>query len=257
MERSLEAIRFLANSANRVQILETLVGDEATRRSVQERVDGSRSTVARILEECQRRDWVDSEGSRYWLTPLGRGMITDFCSFLETVEGYQQLGSLVNHFPPPLFDLDFRHLRDADVIELVPENPAAPFTRSLHLFQEASEYRGLNNTALPEHVKVIRDRVEGGDVDFEQIFEQSFIETIRADEDRAAVWTPLADGVWLYDDVVPINLHIVDGTVLVWLGKTRSTVAGLLESENDAVLSWAESLYESYRTESEPIAGFE
>lgn len=56
---------------NRVEVLTALVDGEATRRDLQEAVDGSRSTVARIFDEVQERRWVDSEGTRYWLTPLG------------------------------------------------------------------------------------------------------------------------------------------------------------------------------------------
>jgi predicted transcriptional regulator len=59
--------------------------------------------------------------------------------------------------------------------------------------------------------------------------------------------------VWLYDGIVPINVQIVDERVLVWLGENRDETAGLLESENPAVLDWAESLYEEYRAQSEPL----
>lgn len=253
MEPSLEAIRFLANSANRVQVLTALVNRRATRRELQEEVGGSRSTVARILNEAKTRGWVDSEGNQYRITPLGESMVTDFRSYLETVQGHQHIGDLVNHFPPPLFSLDFRHLRDANVTERTVENPGAPYDRALDLFHEATEYRGLNSTSLPKHAKVLLDRVEEGRLNFAQVFEADFIETIRADPERAAMWRSLSDRVWNYNGVVPINLQIVNETVLVWLGKTREEPGGLLESENPAVLSWGESLYEEYQAEAEPL----
>lgn len=253
MEDSLEAIQFLANLANRVQILTALVDKQATRRELQEKVDASRSTVARILDEAQTRGWVDSEGTRYWLTPLGEAMVTDFRSYLSSVEGHQHLGDMVNQLPPPVFTLDFSHLRDADITEPTAENPAAPFTRAYDLFHEATEYRGLNNSSLPGHVKVLEDRVREGYLEFEQVFEKAFVETIRADPERQAVWKALSDQVWLYDGIIPINLQIVNERVIVWLGETRGEVAGLLESENPAVVDWAESLYEEYRTQAEPL----
>lgn len=253
MDPSLEAVQFLANSANRVQVLTALTDGEATRRELQEEVGGARSTVARILDEAQEREWVDSEGTRYWLTPLGEAMVTDFRSYLATVEGHHHLGGLVNHLPPPLFSLDSRHYRDADIVKRTPDNPAAPFTRALKIFRRSTEYRGLNSSALPDHVKVLRERVERGRLDFEQVLEKAFVETIRADPERSAEWKSLADRVWLYDGVVPINVHIVDGVVVVWLGETRNEVEGLFVSENSTVLSWAESLYEEYLSESEPL----
>lgn len=176
---------------------------------------------------------------------------------VETVDAYQQLGDLVNHLPPPVFSLDVRHLRDAEIVEVTAENPAAPFTRSLELFRDATEYRGLNNAGLPDHVRVLRDRVEAGHLEFTQVLEGGFVDTIRADPDRTVVWTALEDSVRVYDGVVPINLHIVDGRVLVWLGENRSEAVGLLVSENPAVLSWAESLYEEYRADAEPLGELE
>jgi predicted transcriptional regulator len=253
MEDSLEAVGFLANSANRVQVLTALVDERATRRELQEEVDASRSTVARILDEAGTRGWVDSEGTRYWLTPLGEAMVTDFRSYLSSVEGYQHLGDMVNKLPPPVFSLDFRHLRDAEITEPTPEDQTAPFTRAFDLFRETSDYRGLNNGSLPEHVKVLCDRFEAGRLDFEQVFEGAFLETIRADPERKAVWDALSDRVLLYDGTVPINVQIVDERVLVWLGENRGETAGLLESENTAVLDWAESLYEEYRAQAEPL----
>lgn len=253
MESSLEAVQFLANSVNRVQVLTALIDGEATRRELQEEVDGSRSTIARILDEAQEREWVDSEGTRYWLTPLGEAMVTDFRSYLGTVEGNQHLGELVNHLPPPLLSLDSRHYRDADIVKRTSDNPAAPFTRALKIFRQATDYRGLNSTSLPDHVKVLRERVEQGILDFEQVLEKAFIKTIRTTPERVTEWKALSDQVWLYDGVVPINMHIVDGVVMVWLGKNRNEVEGLFVSENSAVVSWAESLYSEYTSESEPL----
>lgn len=254
MESSLEAVQFLANSANRVRVLTALRGGRASRRELQEEVGGSRSTVARVLEEAETRGWVASEGSRYWLTPLGETIVRDFRDYLETVEGTRHLGEMINHFPPPLFSLDFRHLRDAAIVEPTPEDPAAPNTRAYDLFLDATEYRGLTHTSFPHFTRAILDGIHEGRLDSEHVIERAFLERIGDDHERMALWTSTPDWVRVYDGVVPISLHIIDGRVLVWLGETRDVTAGLLESENAAVLSWAESLYDSYRAEAEPIS---
>lgn len=255
MEVSLSAVQFLANSANRVRVLSALVDDRTSRRELQERTETSRSTVARILEEGERRGWVDSTGSEYWLTPLGKAMVNDFLTYLETVEGIQHLGETVNQFPPPLFSLDFRHLRDAVVVEPTPEDPAAPNSRAFELFRQATTYRGVTHTAFQHFAKILSDAVDANRLDYEHVFEKAFVEELRADSERAAEWPMLHDGTWQYDGTVPISLHIIDGRVLIWLGDSREEIAGLLESENAAVLEWAESLYETYRAAAEPVTG--
>lgn len=256
MESSLGAVQYLANSANRVRVLSALLDERATRRELQDETGASRSTVARILEESESRGWVDSTGSRYWLTPLGTLMVNDFLAYLDTVEGVQRFDEMINQFPPHLFSLDFRHLRDAEVIEPTPADPAAPNSRAFELFRRASHYRGVTHTAFQHFVKVISDRVEAGQLDYEHVFEKSFLEELRNDPERAAAWPMLTEGTWQYDGTVPISIHIIDGRVLIWLGRSREEIAGLLESENAEVLAWAESLFEQYRSAAEPVTGW-
>lgn len=93
-----------------------------------------------------------------------------------------------------------------------------------------------------------------GDVAFEQVFERAFVETLGADPERASRWESTSDRVWVYDGIVPINVQIVDDTVLVRLGATRGEVAGLLETRNPAALSWAEGVYGEYRRGAEPLS---
>ncbi len=251
MDGPLADVAFLAASDNRVRVLTALLDGPAARRDLQEAVDASRSTVARILDDAATRGWVDSEGTSYWLTPLGEGLVTDFRSFLSSVEGYHHLGELVNHLPPPAFDLDFRHLRDAEVVEFSAADPMAPFSRATELYAGMGErYRGLNSTALPDVVGQLLDRVEAQNVDFEQVLEDSFLEIVRTDDERTATWNRVGDRLWEYEGTVPINLQLIDDTVMVWLGPTRDEATGLLVSENDAVRSWAEELYREYQAES-------
>lgn len=256
MESSLTAVQYLANSANRVGVLSTLVDERATRRELQDETDTSRSTVARILEEGQSRGWVDSAGSLYWLTPLGKTIVQDFLSYLETVEGIQSLGEMVNQFPPPMFSLDFRHLRDAVVVEPTPADPAAPNSRAFELFRQASHYRGVTHTAFQHFANVLSDGVEAGRLDYEHVFEKTFVEELRNDPQRATDWPTIMDGTWQYDGTVPISFHIIDGRVLIWLGESRDEIAGLLESDNGEVLAWAKSLFETYRSAAEPVTGW-
>lgn len=253
MTSPLETVAYLAASENRVQVLSTLSDGPSTRRELQAATSGSRSTIARILGETQDRGWVAAAGDDYVLTPLGKAVVTDFQAYLESVEGVHHLGDRVNHFPPPLRTVDFADLRDAEVTEAEPDNPAAPFTRALDLFEAATTYRGLNHTSLPDHVAVLRERTLAGDLEFEQVLERSFVDTIRADPQRHERWLPLTNRVHVYDGVVPINLHLVDGTVVVWLGRDRGDVVGLLESENRAILDWAESEFADYRDAAEPL----
>jgi hypothetical protein len=65
-----------------------------------------------------------------------------------------------------------------------------------------------------------------------------------------------ADRLRVYDGTVPLNVHIIDGTVVLWLSTTAGDeweTYGLLECDYPAVVEWAESLYRDYRTEATPF----
>jgi predicted transcriptional regulator len=251
---SLDAVQFLANSTNRVAVLGSLVGRRAGQRDLQEEVGASRSTVARVLCESEKRGWVDSEGSRYWLTPLGEAVVTGFESYLNSIEPLHRLGELVDYFPPPLRELDYQYLGDVTVTRPTPENPAAPFTRAFELFEEATTYRSVTKSCFPHFARVLRDRVDTGHLDAMHVIQRDYLDDLHTDPERAALWASMSDWLWVYEGTVPIGLHVVDGRVVVWLTEGRKEIVGLLEMDGPEALSWAESVYERYLDEATPLA---
>ncbi|MBX0298026.1 helix-turn-helix transcriptional regulator [Haloarcula nitratireducens] len=258
MGRTLDDIQFLANSDNRVQVLNTLTGGAASRRDLQDATGVPRSTTARILDDAESRGWVKSEGSRYWITPMGEAMVTEFRKYLAAMEGIRHLGPAIDWLPEPVWKLEFQYLREAKVTKPTGDNPTAHFDRAMDYFRGSDSYRGLTQNSLPEYMKTIHDRVVEGELNFEGVIEASFIEVLSNDPERAALWQDIADQMLVYNGHVPLNMHIVDGTVLIWLCDENQAgddvlVKGLLESAHPNVISWAESLYEDYRSDAEPL----
>lgn len=257
MESALEAIQFFANSANSVRVFEALAYGVTTSSTLAERTGASRSTIARILDEGESRGWVESEGSRYELTYMGEPMIEEFHTHLETIEGAQQLKDVINYLPEPARELDIRHLRDAEITTPSSEWPQAHYKRALELYRTGETYRGLTQIAPEIIVRTLADVVERGQLELEGVIEADFIEELLDNPERAAPWHTFADEIWVYDGHVPVNMHLIDGRVVLWLGRAEGDRVGggegLLESEHPAVVSWAESLYGQYKSEAKPL----
>ena len=257
MESALEAIQFFANSANSVRVFEALANGVTTSSTLAEHTGASRSTVARILTEGESRGWVESEGSRYELTYMGELMIEEFHTYLETVKGAQQLKDVINYLPEPARELDIRHLRDAKITTPSEEWPQAHFNRALELYRTSETYRGLTQVAPEMIVQTLADVVERGQLELEGVIEAEFIEELVDNPEQAAPWHAFADQVWLYDGHIPVNMHLIDGRVVLWIDRAGGNRVrggeGLLESEHPAVVSWAESLYREYKSEAEPL----
>lgn len=255
MDPPLEPIAFLARSPNRMQVLTTLADDPRTREQLREELPVSRTTLARILNELEEREWVTRRGKEYTTTRASEAILARFDPLLETVKGIQNLGEAIDWLPPPAHAIDLRHFTNAKVTTATDANPAAPFDRAYELIRAADRYRAVTNTAIPRYVVTLLERHNQGELDYEGVIAAEFIESLN-DADRVESWEGLAatGRTWVYDGQMPISMHIVDQTVLIWLGKAEQgelEIYGLLESDNAAVLSWAESLYQEYRTESE------
>lgn len=145
---ALDEIQFLANSANRVQVLYRLNTGPASRRELQEETEVSRSTTARVLNEAETWGWVTSAGSEYQITSVGEVMVSEFCTYVEAVEGIKRLGKALDWLPEPVYELDFRCFRHANITTPTEDNPTAMFDRGLEYIRTADKYRGLTQNSL-------------------------------------------------------------------------------------------------------------
>lgn len=255
---ALDALQFFAKSANSVRVFEALADGLTTSRELAEYAEASRSTVARILDEGESRGWVDSEGSRYELTKSGAVMLDEFHGYRQTVEGLQNLGEAVEWLPSPAHSLDFRHFRDADVITPTPPTPSEPFDYVAEMIRTATELRSLVELAMTRYVKLIDEEARAGRLDAELVIQADWFDSLGGEPEQVPLWWVRAqrDEVWTYDGAIPINMHVFDDLVVIWVGERLDgdrVIRGVVVTETPAVVSWAESLYETYRTEADPL----
>ncbi|WP_226483344.1 helix-turn-helix transcriptional regulator [Natrinema amylolyticum] len=255
---TLDAIQVFANSEHSVEVFKALTEGATTSKALTEQTEASRSTVARVLAEGESRGWIDSVGSQYKLTDRGEIMIDEFCEYLQTIEGVQQLGAAINWLPSPVYSIDFRHLSDANIITPTSSHPAGPYDHVAEMIRDANEMRSLVEVALRRFVKLIHNQSVGGKLDAEIVIKASWFDTLPAKPEQVPLWRTRAEknGVWMYEGEVPINIHIFDESVAIWLGEEQGEereVRGLLVTGNPTVVSWAESLYQDYRTEAKQV----
>lgn len=252
MDDALDTLRFFANSANSLLVFEALSEGVTTSSTLAERTGASRSTVARILDEGQSRGWIDSEGSHYELTTEGEIITTEVRGWLQTIEGIQHLGEAVDWLPEPAHSLDYRRFRNADFITGSPSNPTEPFDFVSEMIQSATKIRTLAWTGVPRLTELINEQATAGKLDCEAVMQADFIDTLAERPEVAVHWRPPAERgeVWSFDGDVPLSIHVIDETVVIWLAEGHGdglVVRGALVTEDSAVRSWAKSLYEDYR----------
>ncbi|MDS0477238.1 transcriptional regulator [Natrinema sp. 1APR25-10V2] len=255
-ESVLDAIQFFADSANSVRVFEALTAGPTRSRALAEETGASRSTVARILDAGESRGWITSEGSQYELTEVGEIMIAEFRAHLLTVEGVQHLGDAIEWLPAPVHSLDYRHFRTAEIITPKTPTPSRPYDHVAEKIRNTDEVRSLVEVTLPRYVTLISEQIDERQLDTELVVEANWLEALPVESEQLPLLRARAarDSIWSYDGDIPLNMHLFDNSVAIWLGEERDderVVRGLLVSEAPAVVSWAEDLYEDYQKRGE------
>ncbi|MDZ7730641.1 MAG: hypothetical protein U5K37_06545 [Natrialbaceae archaeon] len=114
----------------------------------------------------------------------------------------------------------------------------------------------LSHAFLPGIIEAIADRVPAGQTT-EIITVPAVIDAIAADGDLGeqirAVLEHDSVSVLEYSDEIPHILAIADGTVSMGVQDGNGRVLGVIDSDTEAVLAWAESTVATYREQANPV----
>jgi predicted transcriptional regulator len=254
---ALDDIAFLARSAGRVRVLETLTSGPRDRAELQAATGIPRATVGRVVTEFEARGWVGHDGRRYSLSPLGRFLAVEFGSLIEGVETMRKLRGVIEWLPTEEFDFSLERFADADVTLSRPSNTSAPVERAAELVDEGEEVRILAFGSAPSVLEAAHRRTVRGTQSFEIVFAAETLDALVADVDVGAWLRELAacerGAVLRYDGVVPYNLAVIGGTANFALIDEHDAPSALIESADPEIHSWAVSTFDAYRRGSEPL----
>lgn len=256
---ALEDIAYLARSANRVKLLEGLASGSYTRRELDEKTGIARTTVGRIVNEFETREWVErtSDGT-YVATPTGEQVVGEFTPLVEAMAAIRKLGDLVAWLQAPDQSISLRHFSDATVRRPKSTDPMAPTACYTDALRDAEEFHCLIGVVPPVSFETaMRDAVLDRELTVEHIITESEFAYVRDHPERAPRWREYVEegaNVYRYDGSVPCNLIFLDETV--YIAKSQSEYGEpytVIESENDAVQSWAQEIIETHRADSKRL----
>lgn len=254
---ALDDISFLARSASRVRVLETLASGPHDRAELQAATGIPRATVGRIVTEFEGRGWVKHDGRHYTTSPLGGFLVAEFRSLVEGVTTMQKLRGVIGWLPTEEFDFSLERFADADVTLPKPSDTTAPVERAAELVEEGDEVRILAFGSAPQVIEAAWRTTVYGSQSFEIIFAADILGDLVADPDIGTWLSELAGcergAILRYDGVVPYNLAVIDDTANFALVDEHGAPSALIESTAEAICSWAVFTINAYRREAEPL----
>jgi predicted transcriptional regulator len=255
----LEDVAFLARSAHRVGVLETLADGPLTRPELHEATGISQPTLGRILGSFEDRHWVERRRPEYALTPLGELLVEEFEELLDTVETVQQLGDVVQQLPTDEMDFDVRAFADATVWTPDPGDTLSHIRRMERVWFDADRRRLLGSTLGPasfddrrEQARRDFDRLEQMEV--ETIVSRAMLEQGMSDPEIRRMtqehWDPEHVRAYLYDGPIPLILAIADEKAMLAPTDENGIPSAVIETENETIRSWVETEIDEYREQS-------
>jgi predicted transcriptional regulator len=247
----LEEVEFLSRSPNRVTVLDALTAGPVGRYDLEEATGVSRATLGRILEDFEERGWVVEADREYETTQLGSYVAREFTGLLERFEAVPALNEVAQWFPEGGFDFDLGRLADAEVVRSTKRNALAPTTHIARRLRSADRARLVTYSVLPDVMEVCWRGTIGGNLELVSVLDHGALAGFGTDpqlvEQAQAMLESGRAEVILYDGDVPSTVFIVDDVVLLCLSGGEGAPQAVVETDDEAVVAWAESTIDDYR----------
>lgn len=255
---TVEVVHFLTQSPVRVQILELLREEgEFSKRELNDRFDVSRVTVQRNVDALEQRDWIDNSHPTYAITPLGELVVEEVSPLTESVAITQKLRPFLKWIPRDSFDLDPRVLADATILEVDRANPTDWVHHHVSRIRSASTAWALLPGTGTEAWEAAVDSSADGEFESVLVVSPEVAETLRTEPEYADKIELLFDRgalqLYVYYGPIPYHFGRLDQYVYFVVMDDEGIPRAFVETESDTVHEWAESEFESYRTQAEPF----
>lgn len=253
-----DAARFLADSPDRLHLLERLRESPGDPRDLADDLDQSRRSIQRNLAAFEERGWVRKDDGAYHLTTKGDVIARTHSEYVDSLETIEDSGDLYEHLPAdaaPAPDPDL--LAGATVVTADPDHPQAPVSHYISVVESVATDRFrmiapvLSRIFHDAHARRVLDGVR-----IELVLDA---ETARAARDRnpaefATVVSVPRFQLFRHPDAITFGLTVAEGRALLLAYDDSGQVAVCADSTGDEFLAWAESLFERYRDAAEAVS---
>lgn len=257
MDEQRELASDLVRSPARIEILRRLRDGLATRYDLREALDCARTTVDRNIERLHEDGWIAASGEGYELTTSGEIVLEQVEAYLDTVGAAARLQPILQWLPREAFDLDVRHLDDAEIVVATESQPMAMVDRHARAVASSPEMRMVTPVFSPQPLEAQFRNFELSELDIEVVVPATVASTFVSESPAVDPLTEMREAgvadVFVTEESIPYFVGVLGELVQIGVDEDGQP-RGLLESENERVREWAHETIEEYRRAGEPLA---
>lgn len=248
---AIEDIAYLIRSEHRIPTLVALADRPRNRPELCELTEMSPATIGRTLKEFKARRWVREEGRKFLATSLGKSMASWMEELLKRVEAEHKLRDIYHQLPDEVIEFALEMRSTVTVNE--PDAPYRALNRYRSFLHDSTQYRfvgfdaGLYEACKDEFRQRILDGMEAELIDSPRVarymctkYPKRCADLLKRENMTAYVQEDVPQyGICLFDDCIAICVYHSDSAGLT----------ALIDTNAPEALSWAESVYASYKAD--------
>ncbi len=257
MPSPIDLVSFVTRAENRVTVLLAIASGPQTRSELQDETAIPRTTLSRILADFRDRDLVHRSDHRYEPTPLGTHIAGELESLFDSVESTRALQALATRLPLDELAIDFDRLAAAEVSLPTPINPMAPVHRAATVVGDADRVRTFCYSVVHAPILAALQGIAHQGLQVEGVIAAGVLDVVRETPELAESAIDLVESgnveLYLYPDGIEPQLIIADRTTMFLVTDDEGAIQGLVETDDDAILPWAEKRFDSLRRAADPL----
>ena len=254
---SLADVAFLANSENRVAVLDRLREGSHSRHVLAEQVGVSRVTLGRILDDLEARHWISQHGQLAEITLLGAWVVEEFGCLCTMMHAERKLRNVAKWFPDDGYGFHIRRLADADITLVTPADASAPIDQLVRQLTDADRVRAFSFAITGQFLDALWRHVVERERTYEWVFTSDVLAVLKTNAEMASRSRDMLESgrakFHHYEGPIPHVTIITGGTVNIRLADREGAPSALLQSTDEEVRTWAATTFEDYRSQAHPL----
>jgi predicted transcriptional regulator len=232
--------------------------DTYDKRSLEDRLDVSRSTVDRVLRELETEELVQRTDGDYRTTLYGSIVVATYDAFIGRLTHINRAKPLLAKLPPNI-EFNAGLVTDAEICVAAEPALHAPSARVGNLLQATTDLQSLAYAhTSPQAIEVLEQQVLDAGIPTELVFRHETYENFKATHPAVLESLVTADNCATYvAPDIPFGLFLltINGTAHVCLlvYDADNFLTGIIVNDTDEAVGWGTHLFERYRERAIPL----
>jgi predicted transcriptional regulator len=248
-------IQFLTGSHQRRNVLHSLCSEPARPSDLCEDIDGTRTTVHRILSGFLEREWVTKRDGEYHATITGREIHRRYETMLDEAERAKEFGPLATTIGPAGDDLPIETIDASDVTISEEGCPLAAVSRFTEWLRGVESELYAVSPIVADPFNNIGAKLLDNGVSIQFVIDETVLEQSRQNYESELELGIKHSKMDLYVHERPLSIGVAfDRTRCCLLAYDERTIKAVVTGADGELYEWIQETYERYRDRSVPIA---